>query len=234
MDGNGRWAKKLGNQRIFGHRNGVKAVRETVEAAAEVGIRFLTLYAFSTENWQRPHAEVDALMSLLMSSLHDELPTLMQNNIRLMTIGNISALSEAVNRQLEIVKNRTAGNTRLDLILALNYGGRWDIVQAAQSIQNDVASGKLQQPVTEKIFSSYTATCNAPDPELLIRTGGEFRISNFLLWQLAYTELHFTATLWPDFRKEDFYNAIVDFQQRKRRFGKTDEQTEKYEPSQNQ
>ncbi|MDR1666210.1 MAG: isoprenyl transferase [Bacteroidales bacterium] len=234
MDGNGRWAKKQGNQRIFGHRNGINAVRETAEAAAELGIAFLTLYAFSTENWQRPGKEVDALMSLLMSSLHDELPTLMKNNIRLMTIGNIDALSDNVKRRLESVKNRTADNTRLKLILALNYGGRWEIVHAVQSIQKDMSSGRLQQLATEEIFSGYMATGGIPDPELLIRTGGEFRISNFLLWQLAYTELHFTATLWPDFRKEDFYKAIVDFQQRERRFGKTGEQTEEYEPSQNQ
>ncbi|MDR2848679.1 MAG: isoprenyl transferase [Bacteroidales bacterium] len=235
MDGNGRWAKQKGNHRIFGHRNGVNAVRETVEAAAELGIACLTLYAFSTENWQRPRMEVDALMALLVSSLHDETPTLMKNNIRLMTIGNISALSPDVTKQLQATIEKTTGNTGLKLILALNYSGRWEILQATQHIQADAAAGKLTQPMNETTFVNYLSTRDLPDPELLIRTSGELRISNFLLWQLAYTELYFTPTLWPDFRKEDLHKAIVDFQQRERRFGKTGEQVEEYElSSQNQ
>jgi undecaprenyl diphosphate synthase len=234
MDGNGRWAKKKGNQRIFGHRNGVNAVRETVEAAAEIGIAYLTLYAFSTENWQRPKMEVDALMSLLVSSLSDETPTLLKNNIRLLTIGHINGLSEKVSKQLATAVRKTAHNTGLKLILALNYSGRWEILNAVNLIKNDIESGKLANPVTEDVFADYMETRNIPDPELLIRSGGEFRISNFLLWQMAYTELYFTPTLWPDFSKEDFYRAMVDFQQRERRFGKTSEQLDKYEQSLNQ
>ncbi|MDR0815615.1 MAG: isoprenyl transferase [Bacteroidales bacterium] len=234
MDGNGRWAKQKGNQRIFGHRNGVTAVRETVEAAAELALSFLTLYAFSTENWQRPQIEVDALMSLLVSSLHDETPTLMKNNIRLTAIGDTSALSADVNKELQATIDKTAKNTGLNLVLALNYSGRWEIIRAARCIQADAAAGKLKQAMSENVFAEYLTTRNMPDPELLIRTSGEYRISNFLLWQLAYTELYFTPTLWPDFRKEDFFKAIVDFQQRERRFGKTSEQLEQYESSQNQ
>ncbi|MDR1866113.1 MAG: isoprenyl transferase [Bacteroidales bacterium] len=234
MDGNGRWAKRKGNQRIFGHKNGVNAVRETVEAAAETGIRYLTLYAFSTENWKRPQREVDALMSLLVSSLHDETPTLMKNNIRLMTIGHTGGLSDHVGRQLNMTIAKTAGNTGLKLILALNYSGRWEILRAIDLIKADMEAGKPQEALTEDIFAGYLQTRDIPDPELLIRTSGEFRISNFLLWQIAYTELYFTPVLWPDFKKEDFYQAIVDFQQRERRFGKTSEQLHQYEQSQNQ
>ncbi len=224
MDGNGRWAKKKGNQRIFGHKNGVKAVREVVEAAAESGIGFLTLYAFSTENWNRPKAEVNALMSLLVSSLHTETPTLLKNNISLTTIGDTDRLSGKVAEQLNAAIEKTAHNTGLKLILALNYGGRSEIVDAVNRLHADVAAGKLSAPVTEDIFSGYLNTRNIPDPELMIRTGGECRISNFLLWQIAYCELYFTPALWPDFRKEDFYKAVVDFQKRERRFGKTSEQ----------
>ena len=224
MDGNGRWAKKKGNSRIFGHRNGVTAVRETVEAAAELGVRFLTLYAFSTENWNRPKREVDALMSLLVSSLHDETPTLLKNNISLVAIGDISRLSDKVTGHLETAIAQTAHNTGLKLILALNYSGRWEIIDAVNRISADVANGKIDNGVTAEVFSDYLNTKNIPDPELLIRTSGEYRVSNFLLWQIAYTELYFTPTLWPDFRKEDFYQAIVDYQKRERRFGKTSEQ----------
>jgi len=224
MDGNGRWARKKGNSRIFGHRNGVTSVRETVEAAAELGIKFLTLYAFSTENWNRPQKEVDALMSLLVSSLHEETPTLLKNNISLASIGDMSRLSEKVAGQLTTAIEKTAHNTGLKLILALNYSGRWEIIDAVNRIVADVVSGKLSLGLTAEMFSGYLNTQNIPDPELLIRTSGEFRVSNFLLWQIAYTELYFTSTLWPDFRREDFYKAIVDFQKRERRFGKTSDQ----------
>ena len=224
MDGNGRWAGEKGNSRIFGHRNGVTAVRETVEAAAELGIKFLTLYAFSTENWSRPKKEVDALMALLVSTLHEETSTLLKNNISLAVIGDISRLSNKVADQLKKTIEKTSCNTGLKLILALNYSGRWEIVDAVNRINADFATGKLNSNVTVEIFSDYLNTRNIPDPELLIRTSGEFRVSNFLLWQMAYTELYFTSTLWPDFRREDFYGAIVDFQKRERRFGKTSEQ----------
>jgi len=229
MDGNGRWARKKGNSRIFGHRNGVTAVRETVEAAAELGIKYLTLYAFSTENWSRPKNEVDALMSLLISTLHEETSTLLKNNVLLSVIGDISRLSDKVTEQLKSTIEKTSGNTGLKLILALNYSGRWEIVDALNRISADVAAGKLNNGITAEIFSSYLNTRYIPDPELLIRTSGEFRVSNFLLWQIAYTELYFTPTLWPDFRREDFYGAIVDFQKRERRFGKTSEQLNVHE-----
>jgi len=224
MDGNGRWARKKGNSRIFGHQNGVTAVRETVEAAAELGIKFLTLYAFSTENWNRPKIEIDALMSLLVSSLDKEAPTLQKNNISLAAIGDISQLSDKVAGQLKSVIEKTSLNTGLKLILALNYSGRWEIIDAINRIRSDVEAGKIKESINTEMFSDYLNTKNIPDPELLIRTSGEYRISNFLLWQIAYTELFFTPTLWPDFRKEDFYEAIVDYQKRERRFGKTSEQ----------
>jgi undecaprenyl diphosphate synthase len=233
MDGNGRWAKEKGNSRIFGHRNGITAVRETVEAAAELGVKFLTLYAFSTENWNRPKIEVDALMSLLVSSLHEETPTLLKNNISRATIGDISRLSGKVAGQLQAAIKKTSHNTGLRLILALNYSGRWEMMDAVNRIVADVAAGKLNTGITAEIFSNYLNTKNIPDPALLIRTSGEYRVSNFLLWQIAYTELYFTPTLWPDFRKEDFYKAIVDFQKRERRFGKTSEQLNKYEQTEN-
>ncbi|MDR1172110.1 MAG: isoprenyl transferase [Bacteroidales bacterium] len=233
MDGNGRWAKKKGNSRIFGHTNGVTAVRETVEAAAELGVKFLTLYAFSTENWNRPKMEVDALMSLLVSSLHDETPTLLKNNISLAAIGDISRLTDKVAGRLTAAIEKTSHNTGLKLILALNYSGRWEILDAVNRIKADIAAGKLNTGITAELFSYYLNTKNMPDPELLIRTSGEYRISNFLLWQIAYTELYFTPTLWPDFRKEDFYKAIVDFQKRERRFGKTSEQLNQYEQTVN-
>ena len=229
MDGNGRWAKKKGNSRIFGHRNGVTAVRETVEAAAELRIKFLTLYAFSTENWNRPKKEVDALMSLLVSSLHNETPNLLKNNISLAAIGDISRLTNKVAVQLETAIAQTAHNTGLKLVLALNYSGRWEIIDAINRISADVTNGKINTDITAEIFSNYLNSKNIPDPELLIRTSGEYRVSNFLLWQIAYTELHFTPTLWPDFRKEDFYKAIVDYQKRERRFGMTSEQLTNFE-----
>jgi undecaprenyl diphosphate synthase len=230
MDGNGRWAREKGNSRIFGHKNGVTAVRETVEAAAELGVKFLTLYAFSTENWNRPKMEVDALMSLLVSSLIEETPTLLENNISLAAIGDISQLTDKVAAQLQAAIAKTSHNTGLRLILALNYSGRWEIINAVNRIATDAVAGKLNAGnITAEIFSGYLNTHNIPDPELLIRTSGEHRISNFLLWQMAYTELYFTSTLWPDFRKDDFYKAIVDYQNRERRFGKTSEQLNQYE-----
>jgi len=224
MDGNGRWAREKGNSRIFGHQNGVTAVRETVEAAAELEIKFLTLYAFSTENWNRPKMEIDALMSLLLSSIDEETPNMLENNISLTVIGDISRLSDKVADKLMNTIEKTSQNTGLKVILALNYSGRWEIVNAVNRIKADVAAGKLNTDVTAEIFSDYLNTKNIPDPELLIRTSGELRISNFLLWQMAYTELYFTPTLWPDFRKEDFYRAIINYQKRERRFGKTSEQ----------
>jgi undecaprenyl diphosphate synthase len=192
------------------------------------------LYAFSTENWNRPKIEVDALMSLLVSSLNEETPNLLKNNISLAAIGDISKLSNKVAGNLKTAIEKTSHNTGLKLILALNYSGRWEIIDAVNRIASDVAVGKLKTGITTEIFSDYLNTNNIPDPELLIRTSGEYRISNFLLWQVAYTELYFTSTLWPDFRKEDLYKAIVDYQERERRFGKTSEQLNKYEQTENQ
>jgi undecaprenyl diphosphate synthase len=225
MDGNGRWAKKKGNQRIFGHQNGVKAVRETVEAGAELGLGYLTLYAFSTENWNRPRTEIDALMSLLVSTLDAEKETLMKNNVRLLTIGDTKNLPEEVQNNLQRIIDTTAGNSGLSLVLALSYSGRWEIANAIREIMVDVKSGKIKnEDVDDCLIQNYLSTRGIPDPELMIRTSGEYRLSNFLLWQLAYAELYFTKTLWPDFGKEDFYEALIDFQCRERRFGKTSEQ----------
>lgn len=227
MDGNGRWAKKKGNQRIFGHKNGVAAVRETVEAAAEIGIKYLTLYAFSTENWNRPKAEVNALMHLLISSLNSEVETLTKNNVRLLTIGDTQSLPSNVAAQLNETIKLTSKNTGLSLVLALSYSGRWEIVRAFKDFGNKVKLGEINPDIIdEKAINNLLQSSFMPDPELLIRTSGEYRISNFLLWQIAYTELYFPDTLWPDFRKKDFFNAILDFQKRERRFGKTSEQLE--------
>lgn len=225
MDGNGRWAKKRGNQRIFGHKNGVAAVRDTVEAAAELGIKYLTLYAFSTENWNRPKLEIDALMGLLVQTLSSETPTLLKNNVKLNVIGDTDALPKDVAKQLNVVLKVTAENTGLLLTLALSYSSRWEVVQAVKQIAQKIEKGELTSTdITCELISSNLATAKMPDPELLIRTSGEYRISNFLLWQIAYAELHFTQTLWPDFRREDLYKAILDFQSRERRFGKISEQ----------
>lgn len=227
MDGNGRWAKQKGNIRLFGHKNGVTAVREVTEAAAELQLKFLTLYAFSTENWNRPKAEVEGLMSLLVSTIASETKTLLKNNVRLRVIGN-HALPADVSAKLDECVNATANNSGLTLVLALSYSSRWEIVNAVQSIASDAKNGKIDiAAIDENIVNQYLATNFMPDPELLIRTSGEYRISNFLLWQIAYTELYFTETLWPDFRKEDFYKALVDYQNRERRFGKTSEQVNK-------
>ncbi|MDP7567583.1 MAG: isoprenyl transferase [Flavobacteriales bacterium] len=221
MDGNGRWAKTKGKLRVFGHKNGVKAVRDTVEAAAEIGIEFLTLYAFSTENWNRPESEVNALMTLLVSAINKETKTLMDNNIRLSTIGDTESLPSKAKKELLQAIEKTKNNSRMTLVLALSYSGRWDIINAVNTI---VKEDNVNRDITEEEFQQYLTTKSVPDPELLIRTSGEYRISNFLLWQIAYSELYFTDTLWPDFRKEDLEKAILDYQSRERRFGKTSEQ----------
>lgn len=225
MDGNGRWARKLGNQRLFGHKKGVKSVNTSVEIASELGVKYLTLYAFSTENWSRPKAEVDGLMSLLVSTIEDETPQLNKNNIRLNAIGNMDALPDGVREKLYKAINSTSQNTGLVLTLALSYSSRWEILNAVKNVCEDIQKGKLDiEAINEKTFSLYLTTQEMPDPELIIRTSGEQRISNFLLWQGAYSELYFSPVLWPDFSKDDFVNAIVDYQKRERRFGKTSEQ----------
>ncbi len=225
MDGNGRWAKQRGGLRVFGHQSAITAVRETVEEAAELGVRYLTLYAFSTENWNRPKIEVMALMQLLVHTIRQETATLLKNSIRLEAIGDISTLPANCQRELAESMELTKAGTRMTLVLALSYSGRWDLTQAAKRMAADVASGQLQPTdVTEAIVASYLVTAQMPDPELLIRTSGEQRISNFLLWQLAYTELYITDLLWPDFRKQHFQEAIRAYQRRERRFGKTSEQ----------
>lgn len=225
MDGNGRWAKKHGRPRVFGHRNGVKAVRETTEAAAELGVKYLTLYAFSTENWKRPRLEIDALMTLLVDTLHKETNTLMKNDIKLEAIGDLESLPKVTLKALKAGIERTKNNKRMTLILALNYSAKWDIIQATKKIGEKVKSATLNvEDISEKTITDFLSTAGKPDPELLIRTSGECRLSNFLLWQLAYAELFFISTYWPDFRKEHLYQAIIDFQQRERRFGKISEQ----------
>jgi undecaprenyl diphosphate synthase len=226
MDGNGRWAKKQGKVRTFGHQNGVIAVRDTVEAAAEIGIRFLSLYAFSTENWKRPRWEVDALMELLINTISKETKTLMDNNISLQAIGDIESLPKGCRKQLQDTIDITSSNRRMTLILALSYSSRWEIVNAVKNIAFDIQSGKLKaEEITDQVISEHLCTSFCPDPELLIRTSGEHRISNFMLWQIAYSELYFTEKLWPDFRREDFYEAIADFQKRDRRYGMVKEQS---------
>ena len=223
MDGNRRWAEGKGKFRVFGHQHGVKAVRETVEAAAEIGIKFLTLYAFSTENWKRSEREVNALMTLLISTISKETKTLMKNDICLNAIGKLSQLPKKCKQELEQAVEKTKNNKRMTLILALSYSGRWEIVNAVNKIIHD-SKNNLAKEITEDTFQQYLNTKGVPDPELLIRTSGEHRISNFLLWQIAYSELYFTDTLWPDFRKEDLLKAIIDYQKRERRFGKTIQQ----------
>jgi undecaprenyl diphosphate synthase len=221
MDGNGRWAKKQGEQRIFGHHNAVKAVREATEGAAELGIKFLTLYAFSTENWGRPQHEVNALMELLVDTINSEIKTLMDNNVRLRSIGNINGLPLACQQNLRRTENATAANSGLTLVLALNYSGRWEIADAVKKIALEAQQGRLKpDDIDEKLIAGYLNTSFMPDPELLIRTSGEMRVSNYLLWQIAYTEFFITETLWPDFTREDLYQAIIAYQARERRFGK--------------
>ena len=217
MDGNGRWAKAKGKNRVFGHKNGVKAVRETVESAVENNIEFLTLYAFSTENWLRPKLEVNSLMNLLVSSIINETKTLMKNDIKLMAIGDINKIPKTAKNKLDSVIEKTKNNGKMSLILAISYSGRWEIINAVKKIiKNNVDANEIN----EHLFEQYLDTKNVPDPELVIRTSGEHRISNFLLWQIAYSELYFTKVFWPDFRKKDFINAIVEYQKRDRRFGK--------------
>jgi len=225
MDGNGRWAKKHGKMRIFGHQNGVKSVRETSEAAAEIGIKYLTLYAFSTENWNRPKKEVDALMTLLVHTIESEIKTLNKNNIRLEAIGDLENLpKKSYSKLIEAIES-TKNNDRMTLILALSYSSRWEIVNAVKKIAEKISENEISSDmIDQKLFSSFLTTSKYPDPELLIRTSGEFRVSNFLLWQIAYAELYFTQKLWPDFRKDDLYEAILNYQKRERRFGMISEQ----------
>ncbi len=228
MDGNGRWAKQRKHERIFGHQNAIEAVRQTVERCAELGVEYLTLYAFSTENWNRPKAEVEGLMALLVKCIRDETPTLQKNNIRLQTIGNTASLPEKTRLELQKCIDDTASNTRMTLILALSYSSRWEIKQALRKIVADANSHTLEtDDIDEDTLGRYLTTADYPDPDLLIRTSGEYRISNFMLWQMAYTELYFTPTLWPDFRKQDLDNAIADYQKRERRYGKTGDQIKK-------
>jgi undecaprenyl diphosphate synthase len=228
MDGNGRWAQKMGEMRIFGHHNGVIAVRETTEAAAELGIKYLTLYAFSTENWNRPKDEVDALMELLVSTISEETATLCKNNIRLKAIGDLDSLPRKCYEELMKTIEVTQNNERMTLVLALSYSSKWEITNAVKRICKSVMDNSLTiDEINQETVSENLCTSEFPDPSLLIRTSGEYRISNFLLWQLAYTELYFTKKLWPDFRKNDLFEAILDFQKRERRFGKTSEQVHK-------
>lgn len=225
MDGNGRWAKQRGKLRTFGHNKGVKAVRETVESAAEIGIEHLTLYAFSTENWNRPKFEINALMTLLVKTINRETKTLTENNIRLNAIGDLESLPSSCLKELNEAIDKTKGNTRMTLTLALSYSSKWEITKAIKAIAKNVNSGDLKiEEIDESTLDKHLCTLNIPDPELLIRTSGEHRISNFLLWQIAYAELYFTDKLWPDFDRADFEAAIIDYQGRERRFGKISEQ----------
>ncbi len=224
MDGNGRWAKKKGAMRIFGHNNAIKAVRETAEGCAQLGVKYLTLYAFSTENWGRPQEEVNALMQLLVSTIRSETKTLNENDIKLATIGDTSQLPQACQKELKEAIEITSKNSRMTLVLALNYSGRWEIMKAIQEIAHKVENKELAaSEVNEHVFVNHLNSAYVPDPELLIRTSGEMRVSNFLLWQLAYTELYITDVLWPDFRREHLYEAIASYQKRERRFGKINE-----------
>ena len=221
MDGNGRWARQQGAKRIFGHRNAVKAVREVTEAAAELGIKHLTLFAFSTENWDRPRKEVEGLMELLVSTIGKETETLTKNQVRLSVIGDVATLPKGCQKALHNTMELTRLNTGLNLVLALSYSGRWDILNATKALLKDVKNGIIKpDDINTDVFSNYLCTGGIPDPELLIRTSGELRISNFLLWQLSYTELYVTEVLWPDFRKEHLLKAIEEYQKRERRFGK--------------
>ena len=228
MDGNGRWAKERGKQRLFGHQSAIQSVREVSEASAEIGVPYLTLYAFSTENWNRPLAEVTGLMALLATTITNEVSTMNKNNIKLNAIGDLKSLPKSNYEQLMQAVADTSHNTRMTLTLALSYSGRWDLTQASRRMAEDVKAGRLApESVDDATISSYLSTAGMPDPELLIRTSGEERISNFLLWQIAYSELYFTPKYWPDFRKADLYEAILNYQHRERRFGKTSEQVTK-------
>lgn len=225
MDGNGRWATQHGNERIFGHEHGVEAVRSTVEGAVEIGLQYLTLYAFSTENWSRPKEEVDALMGLLVMAINDETEKLKEQNVRLSMIGDYDSLPKDVQQKLDWSINELQNNTGLTLVLALSYSSKWEITKAIKQIATEVKNGQINiDDINKDLLDKYLSTVGIPDPELLIRTSGENRISNFLLWQIAYTEFYFTPKLWPDFRDEDLFAAICDFQNRERRFGKTSQQ----------
>lgn len=225
MDGNGRWAEKHGKARVFGHQSGVDSVRSVVEGAGEIGVKHLTLYAFSTENWDRPKFEVEALMELLVFAIDSESEALMKNNVRLSVIGDVTKMPEKVKQKLDSCIENLSANTGLNLILALSYSSKWEILNAVKILVGEANKGKIKpESITNTLFENFLNTAGIPDPELLIRTSGEYRISNFLLWQIAYSELYFTEKLWPDFRKEDLFEAIFDFQNRERRFGKTREQ----------
>ena len=225
MDGNGRWAKKKGAMRIFGHRHAIKAVKDAIEGADELGIKYLTLFSFSTENWSRPQDEVRALMELLVKTIIDEISLMMKNNIRLISIGDLDSLPKSAIDKLAEAKRQTENNTGLTVLLALSYSGQWELAQATKRIAQKVSEGKLKpEDITQQTVADHLETAGIPDPELMIRTSGEYRLSNFLLWQLAYTELYFTPVLWPDFRTEHLYAALKDYQSRERRFGKTGEQ----------
>lgn len=225
MDGNGRWAKERGKDRLFGHQHGVLSVREVVEGCVEVGVQNLTLYAFSTENWNRPESEVNGLMELLVTTIRKEADTLTKNGVRLFVIGDLASLPKACLRELQEAMELTSANTKLNLILALSYSSKWEIVQATRKIAAKVAAHTLSvEDIDDHVFSEHLSTAGFPDPELMIRTSGEHRISNFLLYQLAYAELYFTHTHWPDFRKENLYEALLNYQNRERRFGKISEQ----------
>ncbi len=230
MDGNGRWAQEKGEDRLFGHLHGVESVRNIVEGCAELGIEYLTLYAFSTENWDRPANEVSGLMEILVDTIRKEVPTLNKNNIKLHVIGDLNMLPVSARQALEEALIETGKNTGLNLVMALSYSSRWELVNAVKNIAADVKGGTLDPiNITQETLQKYLSTSEFPDPELMIRTSGEYRISNFLLYQLAYAELYFTNTRWPDFRKDNLYEAIIDFQNRERRFGKTGEQISKEE-----
>lgn len=228
MDGNGRWAQQKAQRRIFGHQHAITAVREAVEAAVDMGVEYLTLYTFSTENWNRPQEEVDGLMQLIIKAVKEETPMLMEHNVRMQPVGDIGRLPESSLRNLQQCVEDTAKNTGLTLIMALSYSSRWEMAEALKKIVAEAQAGKLMpEDVTEDLLRGYLTTKDYPDPDLLIRTGGEQRVSNFLLWQMAYTEFYFTDLLWPDFRKTHFFEAVADYQSRQRRFGKTGAQVEK-------
>lgn len=230
MDGNGRWAVQKGKDRIYGHKKGVDAVREIIEAAAELGIKYLTLYAFSTENWNRPWQEVEALMELMVHSLSTETEKLINNNIRLRVMGDVDRLGATVRKSLDNTLSRTAACDGMTVVVALSYSSRWEIIEASKSLARRVKQGSLDpEDIDDQLFESKLTTSGIPDPEVLVRTSGEIRISNFLLWQIAYSELYFTSTLWPDFGKEELYRAVIDYQKRERRFGKTSQQVHEKE-----
>jgi undecaprenyl diphosphate synthase len=228
MDGNGRWAKKQGHMRLYGHNIGVESVREVLKAAKELKVKFLTLYAFSTENWNRPKEEVDGLMDLLVRTIASEVQELHDSGVSLKAIGDLEGLPNDCNVELQQAIEKTKNNTDINLVLALNYSSRWEMTEASRRIAQDFKDGKINsEDITDELISSYLTTKNIPDPELLIRTSGEYRLSNFLLWQIAYCELHFTPILWPDFTRDDLYKAVLDYQSRERRFGMVSEQISK-------